>query len=75
MNLIATEWLSYMDKVIPKGASNIQILECKRAFYAGAYSFYVNALELAEAYSEKIAEEKIANMAKELSEFKDNQYE
>lgn len=33
---IQAMWVSYMDEVIPKGASPVQIQECKRAFVAGA---------------------------------------
>lgn len=33
-------WMDYRRKVIPAGASNAQILETKRGFYAGASSLF-----------------------------------
>ncbi len=35
---VAEEWRSYEAKVIPPGASTIQITETRRAFYAGAFA-------------------------------------
>ena len=48
MKLIETEWLKYRDAVIPKAAGATQLLETRRAFYAGAWAFYsllMNSLE------------------------------
>lgn len=36
MNTIQQEWESFRDEVIPDDAPNIQIIEMRRAFYAGA---------------------------------------
>ena len=35
-NVVAEAWLSYRGQVIPSDASATQLLECRRAFYAGA---------------------------------------
>jgi hypothetical protein len=36
-------WLTYMDQVIPRDAPQVQIQECKRAFYAGAAAMFYNS--------------------------------
>ena len=38
MNTIQTQWEDFKIKVIPKTASNIQVSEMKKSFYAGACS-------------------------------------
>lgn len=40
MKLIEQHWLSYRTIVVPKDTSPVQVSECRRAFYAGAQSFY-----------------------------------
>lgn len=35
---IERQWRSYRNKVLPAGAPQTQIVECKRAFFAGALS-------------------------------------
>jgi hypothetical protein len=39
MNTFFEEWKSYRQRVMPPTAGPVQILETKRAFYAGAQSF------------------------------------
>ncbi len=36
MNPIAEAWKGYRQDVVPKNASQVQVLECRRAFFAGA---------------------------------------
>lgn len=45
-NHIARAWLDYLDDVIPRGASAIQIQECKRAFYSGGWLVLALVMEL-----------------------------
>jgi hypothetical protein len=33
-------WLDYREKVIPRNAPSDQILECRRAFYGGAWALW-----------------------------------
>ena len=40
MSPINEGWESYLDAVLPKDASDVQILECKRAFFCGAWSMF-----------------------------------
>jgi hypothetical protein len=46
---LARSWQSYRDQVIPPNAPEIQLLECRRAFYAGAAGFLASATRLAIA--------------------------
>lgn len=34
------EWKSYRQRVIPPTASDVQVVESKRAFYGGAFSLF-----------------------------------
>jgi hypothetical protein len=36
--LLGSEWLGYRESVIPKDAPRVQVVESRRAFYAGAHS-------------------------------------
>ena len=38
MNTIQSNWEDFRKKVVPQNASNIQIAEMRKAFYAGAYA-------------------------------------
>lgn len=40
MKHIEQEWLEYLRRVLPGDASEVQIRECKRAFFAGAHAFH-----------------------------------
>lgn len=39
-NHIEAAWQGYFRKVLPDNASEIQIVETKRAFFAGAFAFF-----------------------------------
>lgn len=62
---IADGWKSYRDEVVPKDAGPIQLLECERAFYAGAVVALNASLEIGndaaireiEAYRKKVEAE------------------
>jgi len=38
--LIAEHWNNYARMVLPKNCPTVQRVECRRAFYAGAYAFF-----------------------------------
>lgn len=38
---LAEEWQSYSDRIVPKDAHEIQRIETKRAFYAGATRMFM----------------------------------
>lgn len=40
MRLIAEQWATYRERVLPAAVSVMQIQECRRAFYAGAQALY-----------------------------------
>ena len=37
-------WESYLNEVLPKNAPEVQKVECRRAFYAGALSIWVTVI-------------------------------
>lgn len=37
---IQQHWVEYAERVIPKNAPTVQIVECRRAFFAGAVAFH-----------------------------------
>jgi hypothetical protein len=37
---ILEQWNSYRKQVLPADASDVQVTECRRAFYGGAQAFY-----------------------------------
>jgi hypothetical protein len=43
--LIDTAWRSYAERVIPAGAPDVQRIECRRAFYAGARAYLTAMLK------------------------------
>jgi hypothetical protein len=43
---LRSAWDSYRERVVPAVATTVQVLECKRAFYAGAVAFYDVASEI-----------------------------
>lgn len=48
MKLLENEWVKMRNKVIPKDAPQVQLIEMRRAFFAGAWAFYsllMNSLE------------------------------
>jgi hypothetical protein len=38
MPKLSEQWQSYFKKVMPNGGPSIQVQECRRAFYAGAFA-------------------------------------
>lgn len=51
MSLVKEIWDQYEKEVLPSGAGNVQRLETKRAFYAGAASMF-NLLCKIDEYSD-----------------------
>ena len=50
--LLASDWASYAEKVIPAGAPELQYIESRRAFYAGAGTLLGILLKALEPGSE-----------------------
>jgi hypothetical protein len=50
--LIEKAWLSYHSAVIPRDAPEVQIVESRRAFYAGAHSLLTTILGILEPGAE-----------------------
>lgn len=70
--LIAKGWQEYKEFVIPADAHETQLIECKRAFYAGARSCLSDVLALAGASAGEPTEQDIelmADLEEELAQF------
>lgn len=50
-------WLSYLTLVIPKGAPEGQVRECKRAFYAGAEALLTTVMGMLSPDAEPTPED------------------
>lgn len=66
-NQIQEAFLSYRSAVIPKDAPDVQISECRRAFYAGALSAYTLCRDLPDP--ESAAMKVLSDLDDELREF------
>lgn len=64
-------WKSYRNQVIPRDAPPIQLIECRRAFYAGAQAFYGKFMALLTPESEPTEADvrMMGALAMELEEF------
>ena len=67
---LADGWDKYRAKVMSKAAGETQVKECRRAFYAGAESFFDTIYSALEAGPETTDVEvaKLAGMERELVE-------
>lgn len=50
--LVEAGWLAYLHKVMPKSASEIQIEETRRGFFAGAQHLFGSIITMLETGSE-----------------------
>ncbi len=71
MNYIRAGWDGYRDQVIPKKASTVQVLECERAFFAGAFVlFHGIMIGLDPGEEPTVADmRRMADIEKELADF------
>lgn len=66
-------WLNYRWAVLPKDASDIELTECKRAFFAGGHAFFTAVMGFLTSGSE-VQEQDLINlglMEAELRRFND----
>lgn len=69
-NIIEEAWKDFREHVIPKDASEEQLIDCKRIFFAGALvAFNAVAIEIEEPDTKHV--EKLSAISDELSAFKD----
>lgn len=67
---IKEQWESYRRHVIPRNATEVQVRECMRAFYAGAQSMMnINIAVSDESITEEVGEQILANAHDELQNF------
>ena len=50
--LIEAGWVTYLHKVMPKGAGSVQIEETRRAFFAGAQHLFGSIMSMLEPGAE-----------------------
>lgn len=63
---IFADWQSYARDVVPPGAGEIQVEECRRAFYAGAWSAFCAVLEATEPADDAECERRLDALQKEI---------
>lgn len=69
--LIRTGWEEYRRSVMPQNAGQVQVMECRRAFYAGAMTMFV----LMEKFADLEEDEAMAMLQltkDELMDFRNN---
>ena len=57
------EWRTYRNKVLPKGCPDTQVIECRRAFYAGAWALFNLQLRVVNLMSALRRESKRLNLS------------
>lgn len=68
--LLSIAWDTYAKRVIPNDASEIQCIECKRAFMAGAYAFLTECEKSTPGIGGTNTEDVVVNsMDREILEF------
>lgn len=72
MNTIKEKWEDYQRKVVPKAASENQVIETRRAFYAGAFvMFSLVALTSEQAINEDVGAAFLEGLRQECLAFSD----
>ena len=69
MKTIADAWATYAEQVVPADASDAQMKETKRAFYAGAHQTLCTMTALSAKLSEDDAMKAISAMHSEAENF------
>lgn len=64
---IERQWRSYRAEVLPAGAPTVQVIECRRAFYAGAQA--LRAEFLATSDDSRTQEAELLAIEEELDQF------
>ncbi len=77
MAVVSTEisraWLTYQSQVIPKTAPNIQVIECRRSFYAGCQAALNLAYSAAKIMTtESEVDEFLTMLDRELQQFRND---
>jgi hypothetical protein len=72
---IAEIWASYRERVIPSDTPEVQVTECKRAFYAGVAGFIsmLTEIESLSSASEEAVTSYLDSVDEELAAFLDSQ--
>lgn len=68
MRTVFDAWQDYARKIVPADAGAVQVEECRRAFYAGAISFYRLMMEASQDPNEAVCERNLERLHAELQE-------
>lgn len=69
MNRIEPQFESYRKEVVPREATESQLIETRRAFYAGAAAMFLVINQIAGIEDEKAGEDAMNEIVKELEQF------
>jgi hypothetical protein len=71
MKLIETQWHEFRRRVMPKDAGDVQLIEMRRAFFAGAWAYYALVMNVLDVGEEATARdlEIMAALDAEMREF------
>lgn len=70
MKTVREQWESYRRQVVPAGAMPIQVMVCRRAFYAGAEAFFALTLNVSgDDISDDAGAEYLETLRQELQAF------
>lgn len=73
MKTVKQKWESYLAKVVPPSASHAQMIETRRAFYAGAAAMFNQVVDdIGAEPSEERALGMIEGLRQELFQFSDD---
>jgi hypothetical protein len=69
--VMSEAWTSYRDAVLPRNAPSVQVIECRRAFYAGAQAFFSATMRHLEPGTEETDNDMtfMAGLDAELTDF------
>ena len=70
LNTIQAEWDSFLKVVISEDAPTVQKIEMKRAFYAGAKSFFNVQIQIPDGISKEAEEAMLSGLVDELEQFR-----
>lgn len=73
LNRIGQLWLGYREQVLPKNAGSVQLMETRRAFYAGAHALFTELMVMFDPNSEPTSEDvrRLSLVETELKRFND----
>ena len=69
MNTIEQEWSTYRLKVVPLDASNYQVIESRRSYYAGAGAI-IRLLQAVNIHASPVMDREIEILRRDIDQFR-----